>query len=40
MLPPQKEHFDMLLAFQREFKDAVGIALLNYGAHSHPACVL
>jgi hypothetical protein len=25
----------MLLAFRREFKGTVGVALLNYGAHSH-----
>jgi len=30
VLPPREEHFDMLLALQREFKGAVGFALLNY----------
>ena len=40
MLPPQKEHFDMLLALQREFKGAVGFALLNYGAPFTPTCAL
>ncbi|KAF8269037.1 alpha/beta-hydrolase [Lactarius quietus] len=30
VLPPREEHFDMLLALQREFKDAVGFVLLNY----------
>lgn len=32
MLPPREEHFDMLLALQREFKGTVGCVLLNYGA--------
>lgn len=40
MLPPQKEHFDMLLALQRDFKGAVGFALLNYGAPFIPDCTL
>jgi len=30
MFPPREEHFDMLLALQREFKGTVGCVLLNY----------
>ncbi len=32
MLPAREEHFDMLLTLRREFKGAVGFALLDYGA--------
>ena len=40
MLPPREEHFDMLLALQKEFKGAVGFTLLNYGAPPRHRCFI
>jgi hypothetical protein len=39
MLPPQKEHFDMLLTFRREFKGVVGITLAQLRCAFTPAWV-
>ncbi|KAI9447590.1 alpha/beta-hydrolase [Lactarius indigo] len=37
MLPAREEHFDMLLTLRRDFKGAVGFALLNYAlVPEHP----
>ncbi|KAI9457998.1 Alpha/Beta hydrolase protein [Lactarius psammicola] len=37
VLPAREEHFDMLLTLRREFKGAVGFALLNYSlVPEHP----